>query len=159
MGMTGREAAARWVWRRSRALAQASSQRYTEATAMLQMNPCGSVQTIRGYTTHPTKPALVSTVQIQVARLIAWGHSPCVGMIAAPEAVTALPSDTTSWRRGRLSWGGLFQPHVFVGGRVDIERDEAEPGLRDPWPHATQERQLPVRYKQGLLLYDALDLV
>jgi hypothetical protein len=159
--MMGRQAAASWVvWQqRSRALAPAYLMRRTEGRAMMQMNPSTSVKTIRGYTTYPTKPALVSVVPLQAMRLIPWGHSPCIRMIVGPEAVTAFPSDTTFWRRGRLSWGGLFQPHVFVGCRVDIERDEAEPGLRDPRPHATQECQLPVRYKQSLLLYDALDLV
>jgi hypothetical protein len=60
---------------------------------------------------------------------------------------------------GHRSWDDLFQPHILIGGRVDIEWDQANPWLRDPRPHATQECQLPVRDKQGLLLYDALDLV
>jgi hypothetical protein len=43
------------------------------------MNPSTSVKTIRGYSTHPTKSALVSVAPLQATRLIPWVIRPVLG--------------------------------------------------------------------------------
>jgi DNA polymerase III epsilon subunit-like protein len=47
--------------------------------------------------------------------------------LLSPRYGRVLRPCTTAWRRGRKAWSGLFQPHILIGGRIDIERNQAEP--------------------------------
>ncbi len=52
-----------------------------------------------------------------------------------------------------------LQADIFIGGRVDIVRDQAQAGDRHPGAGDTQEAQLPERHEGGVVIHLLLNLV